>query len=252
MIRPKSQRLQRFEKKKSLEGQLTADRLNQIVDGINARTPRPGARGDFIWDSGGFSYSSSKKGRGGGGASLALPLTVGVSKNEQDEYEYTVSFGVAYFENVEYIPTIDGVPLNTSPAPIGSWTPSSEIILNWTGTLETQQSLFFEDDQTSYLVTHFGPSPQATVFNGVTVEAEASPSSNDKRPTPNDPTFDQYGTLATAYDNANGIGADQANWGSCWITAQSFVTRVDYNGTPFYESASVGVTSWGAIEVTAA
>lgn len=71
-------RLQRFESGRPLASQVTAARLNAMVDAINARTPQPGAGTFMSQDATGFSYSAKRQAGTGGGVTPGFKLRGGV------------------------------------------------------------------------------------------------------------------------------------------------------------------------------
>ncbi len=110
-----SKGLQRFKKGGFIEDQVTADRLNALIDAIEARTPQTGVGTVLEWNSGGFSYSA---GKGGRGFSQRLGFQVYAAADDTDNGVRVAPSVVSGVSTVAAIPEIDGDPITDDPAPI--------------------------------------------------------------------------------------------------------------------------------------
>lgn len=104
--------LDRFKAGEPLLDQVTADRLNTMVDAINARTPQPGVGTRLVAAGGGFSYSTSASGRGGGRS-----LGFDVSHTGDGEFSVLPSLVFGVEANTGTVPNIGGTLITNSPAP---------------------------------------------------------------------------------------------------------------------------------------
>lgn len=103
-------RFRRFEPGKPLEDQLTAGRLNAMIDGILERTPNPGSGTQLSTNSTGFSYSATP---GDGGRRITLPFTMQAAGDQ----EIKLTPGIVQFRSSSYTPTINGTPIDAETPP---------------------------------------------------------------------------------------------------------------------------------------
>lgn len=123
-------RFRRFQAGADILGQLTASRMNEVLQALEERTPETGFGTSLKTGPSGFSYSASQGTRA---SAVTLPFTVKAAGDE----EVRVTSGHVQYASTSFIPTIEGTALNGEDVPTITLQAEQNVYLKARGFLES-------------------------------------------------------------------------------------------------------------------